>query len=592
MFSIFIKNKIILKEIVIFCIIFCGMLFLKLRRVIMINFLITFMSSTVTKTDVIEAVIGLLAGLGALLIGFKLLSDNIEKLATSGLKKLFNKTSKNRWVGIGIGAAVTAIIQSSGASTIMIVGFVNAGLMSLFQATAMIMGANIGTTITAQIASLGSFDVALYATLLAFIGAFMNMLCKKEKPKTIGLALAGLGLVFVSLDAMKQSMSVFSGSDAFTNLLQNVNNPFLLLFIGIGLTALLQSSSALTTILIAMVTAGLTIGRGPNDIIYVVLGTNIGSCVTALLSSFGASINGKRASIIHLMFNTFGSLVFFIVLLLWPNFMENTFMTWFPNAPGTQIAMFHTFFNVLFTLLFCPFVNVFVFLAKKIIPDKKEKLQESLIDDRFLSTPTVALEQAAKEVVRMGRLSMDTLNLGIDAFIAGDMEKTPEIQDKVNMITKINENIVSYLVKISSSTSTKKDEEMLAVLHSTVNDLYRSAEIADNMTKYTKHLVQDQLVFSDIVFEQIKQIQTKLNEQYENVEFILLDKQYYLVGRIDELEDEIDALRSKLFKDHVTRLEKGECSLASSSVFINLVSNLERAGDHFHSLAHNVVDNI
>ena len=557
----------------------------------MINFLTNFMS-TAGNPDYVAAVIGLLAGLGALLIGFKLLSDNIEKLATSGLKKLFNKTSKNRWVGIGIGAAVTAIIQSSGASTIMIVGFVNAGLMSLFQATAMIMGANIGTTITAQIASLGSFDVALYATLLAFIGAFMNMLCKKEKPKTIGLALAGLGLVFISLDAMKSSMSAFSNSDAFTNLLQNVNNPFLLLLIGIGLTALLQSSSALTTILIAMVTAGLTIGKGPNDIIYVVLGTNIGSCVTALLSSFGASINGKRASIIHLMFNTFGSIIFFIVLLFCPNFMEDTFMTWFPNAPGTQIAMFHTFFNVLFTLIFCPFINVFVALAKKIIPDKKETLQESLIDERFLSTPTVALSQAAKEVARMGRLSIETLNMGIDAFVAYDVEKTPEIQDKVDMITKINENIVSYLVKISSNTSTNKDEEILAVLHSSVNDLYRSAEIADNMTKYTKHLVQDQLVFSDVVFEQIKVFKEKLNEQYKNVELILLEQQYDLVGRIDELEDEIDALRSKLIKDHIARLEKGECSLTSSSVFINLVSNLERAGDHFHSLAHNVVDNI
>ena len=220
--------------------------------------------------DYVGAIIGLLAGLGALLIGFKLLSDNIEKLANAGLKKLFNKTSNNCWVGIGIGAAVTAIIQSSGASTIMIVGFVNAGLMSLYQATAMIMGANIGTTITAQIASLSSFDVALYATLLAFIGAFMNMLCKKEKPKTIGLALAGLGLVFISLDTMKSSMEAFSSSKAFTDLLQNVNNPFLLLFIGIGLTALLQSSSALTTILIAMVTAVLTIGGGPSDIIYVI----------------------------------------------------------------------------------------------------------------------------------------------------------------------------------------------------------------------------------------------------------------------------------------------------------------------------------
>ena len=554
--------------------------------------MVNILANTITNVDIIEAVIGLLAGLGALLIGFKLLSDNIEKLATSGLKKLFNKTSKNRWVGIGIGAAVTAIIQSSGASTIMIVGFVNAGLMSLFQATAMIMGANIGTTITAQIASLGSFDVALYATLLVFIGAFMNMLCKKEKPKTIGLALAGLGLVFLSLDLMKGSMKVFSDSPAFTNLLSSVNNPFLLLFIGIILTALLQSSSALTTILIAMVTAGLSIGNSPNSIIYVILGTNIGSCVTALLSGFGASINGKRASLIHLMFNTFGSLVFFLVLLLWPTFMENTFMAWFPGAPGTQIAMFHTFFNLLFTLLFCPFINVFVFLATKIIPDKKEEAQETFIDERFLSTPSVALAQVTKEVARMGRLSMEALNMSVDAFLAYDEEKTPEIQDMISMITKVNENIVSYLVKISThTTSTKTDEEFVAILHNAVNDLYRSVEVADNMTKYTKHLVKDQLVFSKVVFEELAVFKNKLNEQYENIENMLLEKQYHLLGNVDELEDQIDGLRSKLVKDHITRLEKGECSLSSSSVFINLVSNLERAADHLHTIAHSLVEN-
>ena len=544
------------------------------------------------EVDYVAAVIGLLAGLGALLIGFKLLSDNIEKLANAGLKKLFNKTSKNRWVGIGIGAAVTAIIQSSGASTIMIVGFVNAGLMSLFQATAMIMGANIGTTVTAQIASLGTFDIALYATLLSFIGAFMNMLCKKEKPKTIGLALAGLGLVFISLDFMKSSMEVFSSSTAFTDLLSSVTNPFLLLFIGIALTTLLQSSSALTTILIAMVTAGLTIGGGPSHIIYVILGTNIGSCTTALLSSFGASTNGKRASIIHLMFNTFGSMLFFIVLLLWPTFMEDTFMAWFPGAPGTQIAMFHTFFNTLFTFLFCPFINMFVFLAKKIIPDKKEEIHTTFIDDRFLSTPAVALSQVTKEVARMGRLAMETLNESVEAFVAHDKGKTPEIQEKIKLIDKINENIVAYLVKISAQSSINKDEEFLAILHNTINDLYRSVEIADNMTKYTRHLVDDQLVFSQVVFEQLTLFKEKLNEQYNYIERVLLEKEYGLIEQIDSLEDEMDALRSKLIKEHIARLEKGECSLSSSSVFINLVSNLERAGDHLHVIAHSVVDSI
>lgn len=554
-----------------------------------------------TSPDYVSAIIGLLAGLGALLVGFKLLSDNIEKLATSSLKKLFNKTSENRWVGIGIGASVTAIIQSSGASTIMIVGFVNAGLMTLFQATAMIMGANIGTTVTAQIAQLGTFgegvpDIGFYATLLAFIGAFMNMLCKKEKPKTIGLVLAGLGLVFISLDLMKSSMSVFSETGGPVQvLLTQIENPFLLVLIGIVLTALLQSSSALTTILLVMVSQGLQFGANADSVLFIILGTNIGSCATALLSSFGASTNGKRASLIHLMFNTFGAIIFFVFLLIWQGvtgstFMEMTFKVWF-SQEATQIAMFHTFFNVLFTLVFCPFIGVFVKLAKWIIPDKKEESHVSFIDDRFLTTPSVALMQVSKEVARMGRLSMETLNESIDAFVAHNKEKTPEILEKIKLIDKINENIVAYLVKISTHSGVNKDEVFLAVLHNSVNDLYRSVEIADNMTKYTRHLVDDQLVFSSVVFEQLLLFKDKLNAQYANIERVLLEKEYNLISDIDILEDEIDAMRSKLIKDHITRLEKGECSLSSSSVFINLVSNLERAGDHLHVIAHSIIDN-
>ena len=541
--------------------------------------------------NLVEAIINLLAGLGALLIGFKLLSDNIEKLANSGLKKIFNKTSKNRFVGVGIGAAVTAIIQSSSASTVMIVGFVNAGLMSLFQATAMIMGANIGTTITAQIASLGAFDIGLYATLLAFVGAFMNMLCKKEKLRTIGSALGGLGLVFLALSLMSASMADFKTGGQLEAILSQVNNPFLLLLIGIAFTALIQSSSATTTILISMVAADIMIGNGGNSILYVILGTNIGTCVTALLSSIGATTNGRRASLIHLMFNSFGAIIFFVVLLLWPNFMDVTFGTWFSEAE-TQLAMFHTFFNVIFTLLFLPFINVFVKVAEVIIPSKKEVHFETFIDDRFLSTPAVALAQATKEVARLGRISMETLNESIDAFVVGDIDKTPDIHEKIKLINTINENIVSYLVKISAHNNSQGDEEFLAILHNSVNDLYRSVEIADNMTKYTRHLVEDKLVFSKLVFDQLKTFKKMLNTQYAYVENILLEHQYEVIDKVDKLEDEMDAMRSKLIREHIVRLEKGECSLSSSSVYINLVSNLERAGDHLHTIAHNIVDNI
>ena len=544
----------------------------------------------------IEAIIGLLAGLGALLIGFKLLSDNIEKLATSGLKKLFNKTSKNPWVGVGIGAAVTAIIQSSGASTVMVVGFVNAGLMTLFQATAMIMGANIGTTVTAQIAALGSFDIGLYATLLVFIGAFMNMLCKKEKPRTIGLALAGLGLVFLALNFMSDSMKYFTSAESdinITAILQSVTNPFLLLLVGVVLTALLQSSSALTAILISMLTAGLVVGRaGSSDILFIVLGTNIGSTVTALLSSLGASTNAKRASLIHLLFNTFGSVIYFIILLLWPTFYADTFGVWFVGAPQTQLAMFHTFFNVSMTLLFIPFIKYFVHIATLLIKDKKTVLYESMIDDRFLKTPSVAVMQVSKEVVRMGSLAMETLNVSIDAFINHDYGAKETVVEKIKIIDAMNTDILEYLVKVSAQDITPNESKFVSVLHHSLNDFYRAVEIADNMMKYTRHLVEDPLKFSDTVFEEINLFKSKLNDQFNHIQKVILQKDFKLLAEIDKLEDEMDKLRSQMINEHIARLERGECSPISSGVYINLVSNLERAGDHLHLIAHNVVDNI
>ena len=224
----------------------------------------------------------------------------------------------------------------------------------------MIMGANIGTTITAQIAALGSLDISLYAMLLAVIGIFMQMLFKKEKIKTTGLALAGLGVVFIALDMMGSAMKIFAGEGSIIpEVLASVNNPLILLLLGVAFTALIQSSSAMTTIVISMVAAGMSIGSDGNSILYVILGTNIGTCITALLSSIGATPNAKRASLIHLMFNLFGSLIFFVALLLWPSFMEVTFKKWFADAPATQIAMFHTFFNVICTGIFLPFINVF-----------------------------------------------------------------------------------------------------------------------------------------------------------------------------------------------------------------------------------------
>lgn len=312
----------------------------------------------------------LLAGTGVFLAGVHLLTANIEQIAAGKLKELFGRTANRRLVNVGIGAAATALIQSSGVTTVLIVGFVNVGAMNLYQAAAMIMGANIGTTVTAQIAALSALPITTYIQVLVFAGIMMSMVCKRDEMKKTGLILTGLGLIFIGLALMSDVMK--ANRDAIQSIFEMVTNPILLFLIGVFLTALVQSSSATTSVMIAMSVAGLTIGTGGNEILYIILGTNIGSCVTALMSSFGAGSNAKRAGLIHLLFNTLGSAVFFAALLCWPGFMESTFRQWFP-APAAQIAMFHTFFNVTCTILFLPLCNWFVKMSKILIREKKRR---------------------------------------------------------------------------------------------------------------------------------------------------------------------------------------------------------------------------
>lgn len=529
----------------------------------------------------VYAVISLLGGIGSFLLGFKILSENIEKLANRGLRKILAYASKNRFIGVLIGMIVTAVIQSSSATTVMIVGFVNAGVMNLFQATSMIMGANIGTTITAQIVALESFDFSKFAVALAFIGMFMEMLCKKEKHRTVGLSFAGLGLVFLALQFMSSSMKIFRDAPAVTNLLTSINNPFLLLFIGVAFTALVQSSSAVTTIIISMVSAGLTIGSSPNSVLFLILGTNVGTCVTALISSIGASTNAKRTSIIHLLFNLFGTLVFLIVLLLWKDFAAVTLQKWFSHE-STQIAMFHTIFNVISTLLFLPFINLFIKLSTIFVKDKKEDVRVTYLDDRFLNTPSIAVMQATREVIALGKEAMNALDLSLVGFLERNLDDSKKVFKHIDNVEEYNKGIIAYLVNISSKEISIHDENKVSALHTVVNDLIRESEIADNVVKYTRFVIEKDIDFSEHVYQSIGELRTLLSEQFVNVEKFLIDKDYTVLDKVVEIEEKIDNMRTDLIDGHIKRLEEGKCKPQSSGVFINLISNLERAGDHLN----------
>ena len=539
--------------------------------------------------DYVLSVVSLLAGLGAFLFGFKVLSDNIEKLATNRLRGWFDKTSKSRLAGVGIGTAVTAIIQSSSATTVMVVGFVNAGLMSLFQATTVIMGANIGTTITAYIASMAEIPLIEIVTMLTCIGVFMNMLSKREKVKTIGLMLAGLGLVFLGLEYMSGAMSIYRESAAFKDFLQTVSNPFLLLLIGVVFTAIVQSSSAVTSLIIVMVSQGLIIGNGGNDVLFLVLGSNIGTCITAILSSIGANTNAKRASLIHLMFNVFGSVIFAVFLLLWPSFMQDTLMSWFPGAAGLQIALFHTFFNVVCTCLFLPLANVFVKIATKLIRDKKGGAPAGdmlLLDDRFITTPSVAVNQANKAAARMADIAMESLHTAFAGFIAGDESAKEKVDELNTRVADMEKRIVSYLIKISASDLSLNDERIISAIHHSTSDIIRISELADNLTKYTRNCKRDGIEFSQGVLRSLEDMYAKIDELYKNTLDVFDRKDITAIKAVDRVEDEIDAARKAMIADHIRRLNEGKCKPSSSSIYINLVGNLERAADHLTYVAH------
>ncbi len=540
--------------------------------------------------DYTLSVVSLMAGLGAFLFGFKVLSDNIEKLATNRLRSWFDKTGKSRLAGVGIGTAVTAIIQSSSATTVMVVGFVNAGLMSLFQATTVIMGANIGTTITAYIASMAEIPLIEFVTAFTCVGVFMNMLCKSDKVKTIGLMLAGLGLVFLGLEYMSNAMSIYKDSPEFRNFLTTVSNPFLLLIIGLIFTAIVQSSSAVTSLIIVMVGQGLVIGNGGNDVLFLVLGSNIGTCITAILSSIGANTNAKRASLIHLMFNVFGSVIFTVFLLCWPTFMQDTLATWFPNAAGLQIALFHTFFNVVCTCIFLPMANIFVKIATRIIPGKKgagEKAGDSvLLDERFITTPSVAVSQANKAASRMAELAMQSMTIALDGFLAGDESRKAQVDELNARVADMEKRIVAYLIKISASDLSLTDERLVSSIHHATSDIIRISELADNITKYTRNCKRDNIEFSAGVLKSLQEMYAKIQLLYKKTLEVFDKKDITAIKAVDEVEDSVDASRKEMVKDHIRRLNEGKCKPESSGVFINLVGNLERAADHLTYVAH------
>lgn len=557
------------------------------------NFLNIMLASVPNAMDIVESVLLMLAGTGVFLIGINMMGSNLESLAGSKMRTLFDKISSNRFTGLLTGAGVTAVIQSSGATTVMVVGFVNAGLMTLTQAAPIIMGANIGTTITAQIVALESLKITAWFAVLAAVGAFMQMLSKKDTIKKLGALLAGLGMVFVGMDVMKNSMSLIAEIDAVTNVFKNTTNPAILILLALALTALVQSSSATSGILIAL--AG-SFGIPLKSIMYATLGINIGSCITSVIASIGTNANAKRATAIHLLFNTIGMVVFLPIIIWSP--IDVWFETMFANVE-TQSAMFHTFFNILMTLVLIPFVKPLVWVATKVVPEKKAKddVEENymperfkFIDKRILSTPAIAINQTKHEIILMSEIAYKNFKLSLNCVKNGKLEKQEKFANREKHLNFLNREISKFLVELSAKEISFKDELMLASFYHVVSDLERVGDYSENIMEYADELQKLKTTFSDVALAQLDEMTEAIHKVFENSIKAFEYQDMELLEVVYKYEDMVDEFKMQLDRDHIKRLNSNQCSASTGAVYLSLVSNLERISDHMQNIAKSISD--
>ncbi len=557
------------------------------------NFLNIMLASVPSAMDIVESVLLMLAGTGVFLIGINMMGSNLESLAGSKMRTLFDKISSNRFTGLLTGAGVTAVIQSSGATTVMVVGFVNAGLMTLTQAAPIIMGANIGTTITAQIVALESLKITAWFAVLAAVGAFMQMLSKKDTIKKLGALLAGLGMVFVGMDVMKNSMSLIAEIDAVTNVFKNTTNPAIFILLALALTALVQSSSATSGILIAL--AG-SFGIPLKSIMYATLGINIGSCITSVIASIGTNANAKRATAIHLLFNTIGMVVFLPIIIWSP--IDVWFETMFANVE-TQSAMFHTFFNILMTLVLIPFVKPLVWVATKVVPEKKAKddVEENymperfkFIDKRILSTPAIAINQTKHEIILMSEIAYKNFKLSLNCVKNGKLEKQEKFANREKHLNFLNREISKFLVELSAKEISFKDELMLASFYHVVSDLERVGDYSENIMEYADELQKLKTTFSDVALAQLDEMTEAIHKVFENSIKAFEYQDMELLEVVYKYEDMVDEFKMQLDRDHIKRLNSNQCSASTGAVYLSLVSNLERISDHMQNIAKSISD--
>ncbi|MDK2967328.1 MULTISPECIES: Na/Pi cotransporter family protein [Lacrimispora] len=544
----------------------------------------------------IASLFGFIGGLGLFLYGMSIMADGMQKSAGSRMSQFLGMLTNNRIMAVLLGALITAIIQSSGATTVMVVGFVSAGVLNLTQAVGVIMGANIGTTITAWIVSMNQlgdafsiFQPSFSAPLLVGIGAVLLLFAKKQKTRTIGEILVGLGMLFIGLDFMSGAISPYTDAPIFSEAFRVLgNNPFLGMMIGALVTALLQSSSASVGILQTLAMNGVVT---TNAAIFITLGQNIGSCVTAMISCIGSSRTAKRAAVIHLSFNIIGSTLFgiisFLIFIALPQIAGH-------NITAVQISIFHTIFNLTNTLILFPFANQLVKLSGFVVPDVKENSEEGMdqesetmkhLDERIFETPAFAVDTAAMEVVHMGQIAMDNVLLAIDAVLTKNVNKAMDVYKTEKTINNMEKMLTEYLVKINNLSLTEEQKIIVNNLFYSINDIERVGDHAENLAEQAQYMSEHEVAFSETGISDLKVICQAASQSFSHSIDARRRGDMDEVRKVIQYEDEVDALEEELREKHIERLSTGECSSSAGVVFLDLISNLERISDHAYNLA-------
>ncbi len=533
---------------------------------------------------------GLLGGLALFLYGMQMMSDGLESAAGNKMKTILEKLTANRFVGVFVGALITAIIQSSSATTVMVVGFVNSGMMTLRQAVWIIMGANIGTTITGQLIAL---DVGELAPLIAFLGVAAMVFIKNEKVKYIGEIFAGLGILFIGMDMMGNAMKPLAESEKFVGLLTTFENPILGILAGAVFTAIIQSSSASVGILQALAGSGVI---GLSSAAYVLFGQNIGTCITAFLASVGTSRNAKRTTVIHIMFNVFGTIVFTVLCLATP--LTAMVEGWTPGDAPKQIANLHTLFNIVTTLLLLPVGTVLTKIATMILKDKEEDDGQArtyhLVDIKHINTDKlgasiICMESIKKELMRMLDMARDNVHNAFDVFAKRDEEKHADITYKEEYVDYLNKEISKYITTAVTHESTKSGSQIFNSLYKVCSNIERISDHAINIADYSKMINEKNIVFSAQAQEEIVELQKICDKLF----IVLLEKSDDMIGwheRIACMEQKMDDVTTLYRNNMFARIQSGVCSDEGSVLFSEMLTDFERIGDHALNISKELVN--